>query len=118
MYETIYDKLQLNVQKWHYMDTDSFVLSINSSNKVKDLQNLDDLFDFSNLNNNHELFSNRNKKKFGKLKIETTENLWIDEFVFLINCVHINVEVMVKLGLKVYLKINQKVTNLKNTKIV
>ena len=45
------------------MDCDSFVLSIETQNIIKDLKNLDDLFDLSNLNENHELFSNKNKKK-------------------------------------------------------
>ena len=34
------------------MDTDSFVLSVNTKNIIKDLKNLEDLFDFSNLNEN------------------------------------------------------------------
>ena len=46
----------------HYMDCDSFVLSIETQNIINDLKNLEDLFDFSNLNENHELFSNKNKK--------------------------------------------------------
>ena len=67
------------------MDTDSFVLSIDSSNIIKDLQNLEDLFDISNLNKNHELFSNRNKRVFGKFKIETPKNVFVDEFICLRN---------------------------------
>ena len=62
MYETYYDKLQPyfgqeNIQL-HYMDTDSFVLSVNTKNIIKDLRNLEDIFDFSNLDKTHELFSN------------------------------------------------------------
>ena len=87
MYETYYDKLQpyfgeKNIQL-HYMDTDSFVLSINTENIIQDLHNLKDLFDFSNLNEDHELFSNENKKVLGKFKIETPKNIWIDEFICL-----------------------------------
>ena len=87
MYKTYYDKLQpyfgeKNIQL-HYMDCDSFVLSIETENKINDLKNLEDLFDFSNLDKNHELFSNKNKKAVGKFKIETPENIWIDEFVAL-----------------------------------
>ena len=87
MYETYYDKLQPyfgqeNI-KLHYMDCDSFVLSIETENIINDLKNLEDLFDFSNLDKNHELFSNKNKKVVGKFKIETPENIWIDEFVAL-----------------------------------
>ena len=47
------------------MDTDSFVLSVNTKDIIKDLKNLEDIFDFSNLNQNHELFSNKNKKVIG-----------------------------------------------------
>ena len=87
MYETYYDKLQPyfgqeDIQL-HYMDTDSFVLSVNTKDIIKDLKNLEDIFDFSNLDKNHELFSNKNKNVIGKFKIETPKNIWIDEFVCL-----------------------------------
>ena len=87
MYETYYDELQpyfrLENLQLHYMDTDSFVLSVKTKNIIKDLKNLEVLFDFSKLNENHELFSNKNKKVIGKFKIETPKNIWIDEFVCL-----------------------------------
>ena len=87
MFETYYDKLQpyygQDILKLHYMDCDSFVLSIETQNIINDLINLEDFFDFSNLNENHELFSTKNKKIVGKFKIETPENIWIDEFVCL-----------------------------------
>ena len=87
MYEVYYDKLQpyfgLENIELHYMDCDSFVLSIDTQNIINNFRNLEDLFDFSNLNKNHELFSNKNKKVVGKFKIETPENIWIDEFVAL-----------------------------------
>ena len=87
MYETYYDKLQPyfrqeNIQL-HYMDTVSFVLSVNTKDIIKDLKNLEDIFDFSNLDENHELFSNKNKKVIGKFKIEFPKNIWIDEFICL-----------------------------------
>ena len=47
------------------------------------MNNLEDIFDFSNLDENHELFSNKKKKVIGKFKIETPKNDWIDEFVCL-----------------------------------
>ena len=58
MYQTYYDKLQPyfgreNIEL-HYLDTDSFVISVNTKDIIKDLKNLDDLFDSSNLNENHE----------------------------------------------------------------
>ena len=76
MYETYYDILkrysgQENKQL-QYMGTDSFVLSINTKDIVKDLKNLEDLFEFSNLDKNHELFSCKKTKKqwdFFKLKL-------------------------------------------------
>ena len=87
MYKTYYDILQPyfgqeNI-KLHYMDCDSFVLSIETENIINDLKNLGDLFYFSNLDKNHEILSNKNKKVVGKFKIETPENIWIDEFVAL-----------------------------------
>ena len=44
------------------MDCDSFVLSITIQNVINELQNLEYLFDFSILNENHEYFSIKNKK--------------------------------------------------------
>ena len=66
MYETFYDTLepyfgQENLQL-HYIDTDGMILSMNTKDIIKDLKSLEDIFDFSNLDENHELFSNRNKK--------------------------------------------------------
>ena len=58
-------------------------LSMKTKDIIKDLKNLEDIFDFSNLDKNHELFSERNKKVIGKFKIETPKNIWIDEFVCL-----------------------------------
>ena len=51
VYETYYDKLQPyfgqeNIQL-HYMDTDSFVLSVNTKHIIKDFKNLEDTFDIS-----------------------------------------------------------------------
>ena len=50
------------------MDTDSFVISVKTKDIIKDLKNLEDLFDFRNLNKNHEIFSNKNKKVIGNIK--------------------------------------------------
>ena len=65
------------------MDCDSFVLSLKTENVNNDLKKLKDMFDFSNLDENHELFSIKNKRVPGKFKLETPENIWIDEFVAL-----------------------------------
>ena len=87
MYETYYDTLQPyfgqeNLQL-HYIDTDGMILSMKTKDIIKDLKNLEDIFDFSNLDQNHELFSKKNKKVVGKFKIETPKNVIIDEFVCL-----------------------------------
>ena len=87
MYETYYDTLQPyfgqeNLQL-HYVDTDGMFLSMKTKDIIKDLKKLEDIFDFSNLDENHELFSNKNKKVIGKFKIETPKSILIDEFVCL-----------------------------------
>ena len=87
MYETYYDTLQPyfgreNLQL-HYIDTDGLILSMKTKDIIKDSKNLEDIFDFSNLDENHELISNKNKKVIGKFKIETTKNVFINEFVCL-----------------------------------
>ena len=87
MHETYYDKLQPyfgqeNIHL-HYTDTDSFVLSVNTKDNIKVLKNIEDISDFSNLDKNHKLFTNENEKVIGKFKIETLQNIWIDEFVCL-----------------------------------
>ena len=51
------------------------ILSMKTENIIKDLKNLEDIFDFSYLDENHELFSNKNKKVIGKFKIETPKNV-------------------------------------------
>ena len=86
MYEKYYDKLQPhfiqeNLQ-CQYIDTDAFALSVNTKNIIEDLKNLEDIFDFSNLDENQELFRNE-KKVVGRFKIETLKNIWIDEFICL-----------------------------------
>ena len=87
MYETYYDTLQPyfdqeNLQL-HYIDTDGMILSMKTENIINDLKNFEDIFNFSNLDENHEFFSNENKKVIGKFKIETPKNVFIDEFVCL-----------------------------------
>ena len=66
MYETYYDILQPyfsqeNLQL-HYIDTDGMILSMKTKDIIKDLKNLEDIFDFSNLDENHELFSKKKQK--------------------------------------------------------
>ena len=85
LYETYYDKLQpifgLEKVQLHYIDTDAFVLSMNTKNIIKDFKKLEVLIDFSTLDKNHELFSNKNKKVIGEFIIETLKKIWIDEFI-------------------------------------
>ena len=87
MYETYYDKLQPSFEQvnlhLHYVDTDGMILSMKTQKTNKDLKNLKDILDFSYLDENHELFSNRNKKVIGKNKIETLKKIILDEFVCL-----------------------------------
>ena len=85
MYETYYDTLQPyfgqeNLQL-HYIDTDGMFLSIKTKDIIKGLKNLEDIVDFSNLDKNHELYNEINKKVIGKFKIETPKNIWIEEVV-------------------------------------
>ena len=87
MYETYYDTLQPysgqeNIQL-HFIDTDGMTLSMKMENIFQGFKDLQDIFDFSNLDENHELLSIKNKKAIVKFKIETPKNNWIDEFVCL-----------------------------------
>ena len=63
------------------MDYDGFVLSIKTENSNNDFKNLAYLLDFSNLDENHDLFSNKNKILIGKYKIEAPKLFWMDDFV-------------------------------------
>ena len=49
-----------------------------TENIINDLKNLEDIFDFNNLDENHELFSDKNRKVIGKIKIETPKSIWIE----------------------------------------
>ena len=84
LYGTYYDKLKRyfaeKILELHNMDTDSFVLSVITKYSIGDLKNLKEMFDFSNINKDNDLFSNKNKKVILKLKIETPKNIWIDKF--------------------------------------
>ena len=66
MYETYYDKLQTyfreNTIQCHYLDTDEFVLCLNTKNINKDLEKIEKLVGFNNLSENHELFSKKTKR--------------------------------------------------------
>ena len=79
MHESFYDKLhsdfgEKTIQNL-YKNTDAFVLSIFSKVKIKDLENHQDIFDFSNLSESHEICSNKNEKEIGNFKIETPKSI-------------------------------------------
>ena len=88
MYEFYYKTLEPHWQnkvQLHYMDTDSFVLSFDSQlEKLNEFlkQNKDE-FDFSELDNAHQLYNPTNKKVIGKMKIETSPVLVLDSFTAL-----------------------------------
>ena len=83
IYENFHDRLQPSFGKkniqCHQLNTDAFVLSINYSKVIKDLY-LEESSDFRKLSENHEVFSNKNKKVNGKCKVKTPKNTRIDEF--------------------------------------
>ena len=87
LYESYYDKLQPYFGQGnlhlHFMDTDSFVLSMNTKVIIKDLKNLEDIFDLSNLDKIMNYSVMKTKKCVVNFKIETPKNIWIDEFVCL-----------------------------------
>ena len=60
VYETYHDKLQTYFGREFlyllFMDTDSFVVSVNTKYVVKDSKNLEDVFDFSTLNEDQQIF--------------------------------------------------------------
>ena len=74
-----------NVQ-FHYNDTDAFVLSIISKNIIKDLENFEDILDFCNVNEIHEIYSNKIKNVTDKFKRETPKQFCFVEFMYAFSC--------------------------------
>ena len=88
MYEFYYNILKPfwnNKIKLHYMDTDSFILSFDSTfdELTNFLEENKNEFDFSELDKNNKLYSTINKKVVGKMKIETSPILTLDNFTAL-----------------------------------
>ena len=88
MYEFYYNKLQpywKQTIQLHYMDTDSFILSFDTSHQelINFLQQNKNEFDFSELHPSDELYNPINKKVVGKMKIETSPVLVLDTFTAL-----------------------------------
>ena len=68
----------------HYLDTDAFIFSFKTiKSLIDDLKNFKEYFDFSDLDPFHQLYSKDNKKVVGKMKLETSPELDLDEAVFL-----------------------------------
>ena len=90
MYETYYDQLknyftQDGIQV-HYQDTVSPAKIVKTTDVENDLGKLQDeykIFDFSNMNKDHKLFSDKFKKMPGCLKIGTPKSLYLNKFVCL-----------------------------------
>ena len=59
-----------------YVDTNGMILSMKAQSIIKVSENLEDLFNFSNLDENHELFSKKNRKRNGKFKMETPKKVF------------------------------------------
>ena len=57
------------------MDTDGVVISNNTKDFIKDKKNLEEIFDSNKLNENQELYSNKNEKVVGKFKLETPKKI-------------------------------------------
>ena len=86
MYEFYYHRLQPYYNgkiKLHYMDTDSFILSMKTTNLLKDLEYFKKDFDLSELDENSELYDTINKKVIGEMKTETLPIIELDNFVAL-----------------------------------
>ena len=98
MYEWYYDKMQPffgeDNLELHYLDTDSFIFSFKPiKSLIEGLKHFKEDFDFSDLDPSHELYSKDNKKVIGKMKLETSPELDLDEAVFLRSksyCLNIN----------------------------
>ena len=122
MYETYYDRLQPHFGRENlhlqYMDTDSFVLCVTTNDKMKDIKNLEDMFDSNNLDEKKYFFSIRKKKVFGVFKISPKSFGFMNLFVLDQTLIHLYVEtlVIVKVNLKVFLNLNKKELNLKTIK--
>ena len=86
-----------------YMGADNFLLSFNTKDIVKDLENLKDLFDFSKFDKNHKLFSKKNEKVIGQFKSETLKNLCVNAcFVCEVKHICSNVLIKTQINLKVF----------------
>ena len=65
-----------------YSDTDSLIYEIMTNNFDNDFKKIKKFFDLSNLNESNKLYSVKNKKKLGFMKLETGDQI-IKEFIAL-----------------------------------
>ena len=65
------------------MGTDRLVLSVNTIDNNKNLQHFNDLFDFSNLDEDHKLLSDKNTNYSGNFIYKTRKNKKTDDFICL-----------------------------------
>ena len=85
-------------------------MNIKTQEVKRDLKNLED-FEFSNLNENREIFRNKNKNVVGNSKIESSTDIFVDEFVWLRIKAHsykCNFKNKTQINKKV-IKLNQKI---------
>ena len=77
MFKFYYDTLKTNFENINllYMDTDSFILHIKTSNLYSKLYHLKNEFDFSEYPRDHVLLDTSNKKVVGKFKDELNGNI-------------------------------------------
>uniref|UniRef100_UPI00358FFFAA uncharacterized protein n=1 Tax=Myxine glutinosa TaxID=7769 RepID=UPI00358FFFAA len=83
MYDYFYNNLRKKYQNdvnLLYMDTDSFILKINTNDVYSDMKRDINIYDTSNYSPESELFSSKNKKVIGKFKDELGGNV-MSEFV-------------------------------------
>ena len=57
------------------IDTDSFIFDFKCENVYEEMKKISEIFDFSNYDKNHFLYSDANKKKLGYLKDEAAGQL-------------------------------------------
>ena len=103
----------------HWIDTDSNMIGLNTKDIIKGLRSLENLFDFSKLNENNQLFTNKNEKVIAEFKIKTPKIFCIDEF----NCLRCKMNAIKggdssKNQKKGFLNINKKISIFQNMKKV
>ena len=88
-----------------------------TQNIIKDLKNLEDMFEFTNLDEKHEMMGNKKIKVICKIQIETPKNNSIDDFVCLRSEMYSSkCGDDVKNKLKGFLNLKQSILSLKKIK--